>query len=175
MSKGLHTALQEALIGRTAFVGIGNLDLGDDGFGVRLAEDLSGAGLADVLVTDTVPENHLATLTDGEFDSVVFLDAVRTGTEPGSVVFLDATELKNRFPQVSTHKVSLGTLAQLIESKSHTRVWLLGTQPATVQQGTGLSKPMETTLKLLKVLLLDILHHRQKIGRIPAGVECMVS
>ena len=66
---------------------------------------------------------------------MVFLDAVSTGAEPGSVVFLDASEIKNRFPQVSTHKFALGALAGLIEAESPSRVWLLGIQPATSTAG----------------------------------------
>jgi hydrogenase maturation protease len=168
--KDLQTTLCETLIGRTAFVGIGNVDLSDDGFGVRLAEELAGAGLPDVLITHTVPENYLPALSRGGFENVVFLDAVSTGAEPGSVVFLDARELKNRFPQVSTHKLALGALAGLIEAESPSRVWLLGTQPATLMQGNGLSESVETTLNLLRILLLDILHRRK-----PAEEECMPS
>ena len=168
--KDLQTTLCETLTGRTALVGIGNTDLGDDGFGVRLAEELSGAGLPDILITHTVPENYLATLSHGGFDNVVFLDTVTTGARPGSVVFLNASDVKNRFPQISTHKIALGMLAQLIEAESPTRVWLLGIQPATVKQGNGLSKPVERTLSLLKILLLDILQQR----KIVEG-ECMVS
>ncbi len=170
--KDLHTTLCETLTGRTALVGIGNVDLGDDGFGVRLAEALAGAGLTDVLITHMVPENHIATLAHGEFDNVVFLDAVNIGAEPGSVVFLDSGELKNRFPQISTHKVALGMLARLIEAEGPTRVWLLGIQPATLRQGTGLSKPVETAVEILKELLPDTLNHHQGI---PAEVECRVS
>jgi len=166
----LQTTLCETLTGRTAFVGIGNVDLSDDAFGVRLAEELSGAGLPDILITHTVPENYLPTLSRGGFENVVFLDAVNAGAEPGSVVFLDASEVKNRFPQISTHKLALGALARFIEAESPSRVWLLGTQPATLKQGNGLSEPVETTLNLLRILLLDILQRRKM-----AEGECTVS
>jgi len=155
MKKDLNTLLHETLTGRTALVGIGNVDLGDDGFGVRLAEALADAGLLEVLIAHTVPENHIATLAYGGYDHVVFLDAVNAGTEPGWVFFLDAGEIRSHFPQVSTHKLTLGTLARLIEAESSTRVWLLGIQPATLKQGTGLSDPVARTLNLLKTLLLD--------------------
>jgi hydrogenase maturation protease len=168
--KDLRTTLSETLTGRTAFVGIGNVDLSDDAFGVRLAEKLSSAGLSDILITDTMPENHIGTLAQGGFDNVVFLDAVSTGAQPGSVVFLDASEVKNRFPQISTHKLALGALARLIEAESPSRVWLLGTQPATLKQGNGLSEAVETTLNLLRILLLDILQRRKM-----AEGECTVS
>ena len=172
VKKDLRTTLQERLTGQTALVGIGNVDLGDDGFGVCLAEALAAGGLADVLVTHTVPENHIVTLAQAGFDDVVFLDAVNVGAEPGSVVFLDSGELKNQFPQVSTHKFALGTLARLIEAEGPTRVWLLGIQPASLRQGASLSEPVETALEILKVLLPETLNHRQ---RMPVEVECRVS
>ena len=159
--KNLQETIKEALTGRTVFVGIGNVDLGDDGSGVRLAEALADSGLPDVLIARTVPENYVTTLARGGFENVVLMDVVSTGAEPGSVVFLDASEVKIRFPQISTHKLSLATLAQLIESESPTRVWLLGIQPQTVKQGSGLSKTVETTLKFLKIILLDIFHQRR--------------
>lgn len=168
--KNLHAALKEALMGRTAFVGIGNVDLGDDGSGVRLAEALADSGLSDVLIAHMVPENHIATLARGGFENVVLMDVVSTGAEPGSVVFLDASEVKIRFSQISTHKLSLSTLAQLIESESPARVWLLGIRPQTIKQGSGLSKPLETTLKFLKIILLDIFHQKRS-----SELEGMVS
>jgi hydrogenase maturation protease len=170
MKKDLDTLLNETLTGRIAFVGIGNVDLGDDGFGVHLAEALAGAGLPEVLITHTVPETHIATLAHGGYDHVVFLDAVNAGAEPGWLFFLNAGEIKNHFPQVSTHKLTLGTLARLIEAESPTRVWLLGTQPATLKQGIGLSDPVARTLNLLKTLLLHTFSQRRS-----DKTECMVS
>jgi hydrogenase maturation protease len=168
MEKDLRATLRETLTGRTAFIGIGNVDLGDDGFGVRLAEALAAGGLADVLVTHTVPENHIMSLAQAGFDNVVFLDAVNIGSESGSVVFLDSGELKNQFPQVSTHKFALGTLARLIEAEGSTRVWLLGIQPVSLRQGTSLSEPVKTALEILRVLLPETLDRPQ---RMPVEVE----
>jgi hydrogenase maturation protease len=150
-------AIEEALTGKIGFVGIGNTDLGDDGFGVRLAEALAASGVPDVIIAGTVPENHITSLIDGRFDNLVFIDAVNTGADTGSVVFLEADDIKSRFPQVSTHKFSLGSLARLIEMESSARVWLLGIQPATLREGTGLSDAARTTMELLHRILLDAL------------------
>jgi hydrogenase maturation protease len=170
MSEDLQTMLHKTLIGRTAFVGIGNVDLGDDGFGVHLAEALAAAGLPEVFITHTVPENHVGTLAHRGYDHVVFLDAVNAGAEPGWLFFLDTVEMRNRFPQVSTHKLTLGTLARLIEAEGSTRVWLLGIQPTTLKQGVGLSEPVVKTLNLLKTLLLDTFSQRRS-----DKAECRVS
>lgn len=160
MKKDFRTTLHETLTGRTAFVGIGNTDLGDDGLGMRLAESLIASGVPDVFIAHTLPENHIASLINGSYDNLVFLDAVEAGTSAGSVVFLNTDEIKSRFPQVSTHKISLGTLARLIERESSARVWLLGIQPAAIEEQSGLSDSVQTTLKLLQCILLDASHQR---------------
>jgi hydrogenase maturation protease len=170
IKQDFRTALNEALNGKTGFIGIGNPDRGDDGFGVRLAEALAASGVPDVIVAGTVPENHITTLIDGSFDTLVLLDAVETGAGAGSVVLLNTGEIKSRFPQVSTHKISLGTLARLIERESSATVWLLGIQPAALQEGSGLSDSAHTTTELLHRILLDAL-----VRRMQTEAECINS
>jgi len=161
-------AIEEALTGKTGFVGIGNPDRGDDGFGVRLAQELAADGVLDIIIAGMEPENCITSLINGGFDNLVFLDAVETGAGSGSVVFLNADDIKSRFPQVSTHKIGLGTLARLIEMESSARVWLLGIQPATLREGTGLSDAARTTLELLHRILLERIPQRTR-----TEVECI--
>ena len=92
-------------------MGLGNIDCGDDGFGVRLAEELLEAGVPDVEVAGTTPEHYVGRVADQGFDHLVFLDAVDFGGPPGSVVLLDGSEISAHYPQISTHKISLGVLA----------------------------------------------------------------
>ncbi len=136
-------------------VGLGSSDYGDDGFGSQLARELMEAGLPDVMVAGTAPERFLGRLIDKGFDHVVFLDATEFGAEAGSLVFLEAGEMAARFPQISTHKISLATLAAWIESSGNTRAWLLGVQPESIQQGGGLSAAVRRTMGMVKELLLD--------------------
>ena len=157
MKRDLKEEHQDAMAGRTALVGIGNTDLGDDALGVRLAEHLQRSGVSTAVVAGTVPENIAGVLSRGGYDNVVFLDAVDFGAAPGSVVLLDAAEIQSRFPQVSTHKISLGMTARVIESESRTRVWLLGVQPESLRTGSEMSEPVKQTLKLLASLLTGVL------------------
>ena len=157
MKRDLKEELRDAMAGRTALVGIGNTDLGDDALGVRLAEQLQRAGISTAVVAGTVPENIAGVLSRGGYDNVVFLDAVDFGAEPGSVVLLDAAEIQSRFPQVSTHKISLGMTARVIQSESRTKVWLLGVQPKSLRTGSEMSEPVKQTLKLLAGLLKEVL------------------
>ena len=148
----LREQLQQLLQGRVCLMGLGNVDYGDDGFGVRLAEELksevrrpkaernpksegrseelssscSDFGLwtsfglrssefglrRQVIVAGTTPERFIGRVADEGFDHLIFLDAVEFGGAPGSVVLLNSDEMAARFPQVSTHKISLGLLAK---------------------------------------------------------------
>ncbi len=103
----------------------------------------------------TTPERYVPFLSGGGFDTVLFLDAVEVGAAPGSVVLLDSGEMAARWPQVSTHKLSLGLLARLIESDGGTRAWLLGIQPETLEPGRGISPVVSATLESLAGLLRE--------------------
>jgi len=151
----LRAQLHDCLRGRVTFLGLGNPEAGDDGFGVRLAARLTAAGVPGVLDAGTAPEFRLLRAVDAGCDHLVFLDAVDFGGAPGSVVFLDAAAIAARFPQISTHKISLGLLAQAAESAGTTRAWLLGVQPASLRPAAALTPAVATTLELLAKLLIE--------------------
>ena len=146
----------EQLQGRVCFMGVGNRDYGDDAFGVHLAQALLEASVPDVVVAGNSPDRWLGTVTEMEFDHLVFLDAVEFDAEPGSAVFLDSREIITRYPQISTHKISLGVLANFIESNGITKAWLLGVQPESLKQGHDLSPTVRKTLGALLELLFHL-------------------
>jgi hydrogenase maturation protease len=153
MKPALLDQIQSSLHGRVCFMGLGNVDGGDDAFGVRLAQALARAGVPDVLIAGTTPEQWVGRCVDFPFDHLVFLDAVDAGAAPGSVVFLNSQEMAARFPRISTHDISLGLLAKFVESGGRSRAWLLGAQPASLQPSPALSPPIQTTLAILTDLL----------------------
>lgn len=160
----LRAQLRQQLAGRVCLLGLGNEGLGDDGFGVRLAEALQAAGLARAHAAGPTPERWLAGSDLDAVDNLVFLDAVEFGGTPGAVVFLDAGQMASRFPQVSTHKLSLGLLAKCAEANGQTRAWLLGAQPASLRPGAALSPAVQLTLELLKDLLCEVLEAAHELG-----------
>jgi hydrogenase maturation protease len=147
----LRQQLQQLLCGRVCFMGLGNVDYGDDGFGVCLAKALNAAGVREVIIAGTTPERWIGRAA--EFDHVIFLDAVEFGGKAGEVVSLGSREISYRFPQISTHKISLSVLAQWVEANGTSRAWLLGVQPESVKSGEPLSPPLQKTLGLLCDLL----------------------
>jgi hydrogenase maturation protease len=156
--KDLRQQLGELLQGRVCLMGLGNVDCGDDGFGIRLAEELVAAGVPDVVVAGADPEHYVVRVADQGFDRLVFLDAVECGASPGSVVLLDASEISARYPQISTHKISLGVLAKWLRASGSTTVWLLGVQPESVRLGQTITPTVSRTLELLRALLVELIH-----------------
>jgi hydrogenase 3 maturation protease len=150
-------------------MGLGNVDQGDDGLGVRLAEivaeRLKGVpGAPEVIDAGMVPERFIGRVADGGFDSLVFLDAVAFGGAPGSVVVVNAEEMGNRFPQVSTHKISLGMLARWVEASGTTKAWLLGVEPESLKFGKGLTPAVQETLEILGELLCGLWCEEEESG-----------
>ena len=160
----LREQLGHCFQGRVCLMGIGSVDFGDDGFGVKLADAiaerlirLGHASLAqNVINAGTAPERMTGSVTERGFDHLVFLDAVEFRGEPGSVIFLGANEIASRFPQISTHKVSLGLLAKCITARGGTCVWLLGVQPGSLKPVHGLSPAVQKAKDILEEMLCDI-------------------
>jgi hydrogenase maturation protease len=163
----LREQLQQCLVGRVCFLALGNVDYGDDGLGVRLGERLLAAGLPDVILAGTMPEHYLGGLARERFAHVLFLDAVAFGAAAGSVVLLDASAMAARFPQISTHKISLATLSQWAEANG-VKAWLLGVEPESLKPGQRLSETVETTLEALGGLLQSL---RPQSSLPPAGSQ----
>ena len=164
----LPQQLARILQGRAAVVGVGNVARGDDGVGVRLAElirelRLPLAGLR-VVVAGSSPERILTALSGGEFAHVLFLDAVEFGGEPGAVILLDSAGMIARWPQISTHQLSLGLLAQMIEAGGATKAWLLGVQPASLSTGAGLSPKVQAAAELLADLFAEVAQPPDLVG-----------
>jgi hydrogenase maturation protease len=178
----LREQLQQCFQGRVCLMGLGNVNYGDDGFGVRMAERVksevfspksevrgnrragrsadSGMGTGDggleCVIAGTTPERVIGRVTEQGFEHLIFLDAVDFGGVPGSAILLDSEQMSCRYPQISTHKVSLGLLAKWAESNGSTKVWLLGVQPESLRPGQRLSPAVETTLDVLLVLLREV-------------------
>lgn len=156
---GLRTQLEARLRGRVCLAGVGETTAGDDALGVALAEALAPLHSETVIVhhAGNRPETTLAVVEEQRIDSVLFLDAVDFGAAPGSVTLLDAPEIISRYPQVSTHKLSIGLLARLLSANDRTRVALLGVQPGSLRLGFPLTPAVADSVDALAGLLRQLL------------------
>jgi hydrogenase maturation protease len=145
--------------------GIGNVFLGDDGFGVEVATRLQSCPMPKgVKVADFgIRGVHLAyELLDG-FQCLV-IDALPLGDEPGTlaVVEPDLDGIEDGVASMDAHSMSpavvLATLSRLGGRLS--RVLVVGCQPANVEEGMGLSPSVaaavEPAVELCRRLVADL-------------------
>lgn len=146
------------MTGRTLVAGVGNIFLGDDGFGVEVARRLverradlpAGVEVADFGIRGV----HLAyQLMDG-YDCLVLVDAMPRDERPGTVYVLEpdltgagvdpGDETAGPVGVPDAHSMDPGTVLALLATVNGgtvpvERVVVVGCEPATVEDGIGLS------------------------------------
>jgi hydrogenase maturation protease len=146
--------------------GVGNVFLGDDGFGVEVARQL-----ADVVLPEGVDVGdfgirgiHLAyELSD--YDVTILVDATPRGEPPGTIY---ALELEQGQPQtvIDAHGMTPDAVLDLVGvvGGEMRRVLLVGCEPADVSPGMELSAPVtaavEPAIQLVRELIEEELHGR---------------
>ena len=147
---------------RVLVAGIGNVFLGDDGFGSEAARRLAAEPLPEnVTVTDYgIRGMHLAfDLLDG-YDVLLLVDALPHGAAPGDVTVLQVGEEDLGSGEFDAHGMSpvavLGSLGSL-GGRLPPRTFVVGCEPADVGEGIGLSPAvaaaMDTALSAIRVLI----------------------
>jgi len=153
--------------------GIGNVFLGDDGFGVEVLHRLERRPLpAGVRAREYgIRGVHLAyDLLDGTVATLILVDALPAGEPPGTVTLVEVddaarAELAANGTSVDSHAMNpeavLGTLQAL--GGQVDRVLLVGCEPATVEPRMGLSEPVEAAVDAAVELALatarEVRHH----------------
>jgi hydrogenase maturation protease len=160
----LKDELRQCFMGRVCLMGVGNVDYGDDGFGAILSEKIKEHFKSSengkhhgVFNSGTMPERFIEPIVEKNFDHLIFLDSTEVGAEPGAVVFLNAEEIMSIYPQISTHKISLGLIAKLVSGNGKTKTWLLGVQPGSVMMGQGLTEEVKGTVEILEGILCELM------------------
>jgi hydrogenase 3 maturation protease len=140
--------LEKILHGKVVIVGVGNILKGDDGLGPALVERLRGMTKAVCVNAGNAPENYLGKIVKEEPDTLLFVDAVHLGLEPGEFRLLDADGLSHS--ALSTHDISAGMLLDVLKSELAGQIRLLGVQPASIGFGENISAPVDETLRQLE-------------------------
>ncbi len=152
---------------RTLVAGIGNIFLGDDGFGVETARRLAERDLPGHLeVVDIgVRGVHLAyQLLDG-YDTLVLVDATARGEAPGTLYVIEYEGGDTgAVPAIDGHRMTpdtvlalLGTLCAGTGGQPPRRVLIVGCEPASVEEGIGLSPPVSDAVPQAVRLIEELL------------------
>ncbi|RKT08393.1 hydrogenase maturation protease [Streptomyces sp. 3211.6] len=159
--------------GRVLIAGIGNVFLGDDGFGVETVRALSAHALpGHVEVADFgVRGVHLAyQLLDG-YDTLVLVDATQRGGDPGTLYLIEepgSAPAGAGRPVLDGHHMTpdavlglLGTLCAGTGSRPPRRTYVIGCEPALLEEGIGLSAPVAAAVPEAVRMLLDLLQAQE--------------
>jgi len=126
---------------RVLIAGIGNIFLGDDGFGVEVVKRLDGRRLPEgVEVVDFgIRGMDLAYALHEDYDLVVFVDATPRGGEPGTVYLIEAEIEEDGVVSLDTHgmdPVKVIRLSRALGARP-TRTLVVGCEPQVIPGHSG--------------------------------------
>jgi len=153
-------------MGRMLIAGVGNIFLGDDGFGVEVASRLATADLPDwVRVADYgISGMHLAyDLAEG-YETTILIDASPRGGAAGTVYVIEPetgrppAQADRGTPLLDGHGMQPDVVFGMLEllGADAGRVLVVGCEPASVEEGIGLSKPVAAAVDEAVRIILDL-------------------
>ena len=167
--------------GRVLVAGVGNIFLGDDGFGSAVARRLAGASLPEgVRVADYGTSGmHLAYDLSGGYETAILIDASARGETPGTVTVLEAGPARRPEPAADGLAASrlfdshgmqpdlvLGVLDML--GGEAPRILVVCCEPASTSYGMELSEPVAAAVGEAARIVTDLV--AAAAGQPPAAV-----
>lgn len=149
---------------RALVAGIGNIFLGDDGFGPAVARELAIAPPPGARVEDYgIRGVHLAyELLEG-YEMVVLVDAVSREDAPGTLSVIDASEDgaggDGLLEAVDAHGMNPVAVLRMVGDMGGQlgRVMVVGCETASVEDGIGLSPPVEAAVPVAAAMVRQLL------------------
>jgi hydrogenase maturation protease len=164
---------------RVLVAGVGNIFLGDDGFGVEVVKRLAGRELPEgVEVVDFgIRGMDLAYALQDDYEVVVFVDATPRGEKPGTVYLIEPEIEEDGAVSLDTHgmdPVKVIKLSRALGARP-TRTLVVGCEPRVIVSGEDyddmlmeLSEPVraavEEAVKLVESLVEEIGGESNKVG-----------
>ena len=154
---------------RVLIAGIGNIFLGDDGFGVEVVKRLTRRGLPeDVEVKDFgIRGMDLAYALQDDYDLVVFVDATPRGGEPGTVYLIEPEIEDDGEVSLDTHGMDPVRVIKLSRTLGAppTRTLVVGCEPQVVpgRRGGSQTHPYDDMLMELSEPVLAAVEEAVKL------------
>jgi len=145
--------------------GVGNIFLGDDGFGSEVARRLATRPLpTGVRVADYgIGGIHLAYDLLGDVDLLVLVDALPRGVAPGTVSLLEVDAgTGTEHPTVDSHAMDPATVFASVRGLGGTMppTVVVGCEPAEVSERMGLSPAVAAAVEPTVARILELLAER---------------
>lgn len=142
--------------------GIGNIFLGDDGFGVDVIKELEQADLPSwVQIADYgISGMHLAYDLMGGYDTTILIDAMPRGEAPGTVFLLEPDAMSDLpvNPAVDGHGMQPDAVFRLLKllGGDAGRVLVVGCEPGCVDERIGLSPAVAAAVSQAVRVVVDL-------------------
>ncbi len=150
---------------RVLVAGVGNIFFGDDGFGVEVVRRLGAEGLPEWVkaVDFGIRGVHLAYELLEDYDAVILVDATPRGEPPGTLYLIEPSADGPDAPGlIDAHGLDPASVLDLVAQLGGTRprVVVVGCEPATLEEGIGLSPPVAAAVpeavRVIRRLLGDL-------------------
>jgi len=148
---------------RVLVAGVGNIFLGDDGFGVEVVRRLSDVDLpAHARVVDYgIRGMHLAhDLAGADHELTILVDATAQGDPPGTVHVIDLAipSTVDSLPLLDAHGMQPDVVLGLVRMLGGDpgRVLLVGCEPADLDHGMALSPAVERAVDTAVHVVCDL-------------------
>lgn len=153
---------------RILVAGVGNVFLGDDGFGVEVAKQLLGETLPEgVSVGDFgIRGVHLAYQLLEGYDTVILVDAARRGEPPGTVFVLEpdfsdehAIERGENGFLLDAHSMDPELVLGMVDSLGGKvdRVVIVGCEPESIEERMGLSDVVAAAIPNAVTMITELI------------------
>ena len=143
----------------TVILGVGNLLLTDEGVGVHVAQNLLQAELPEgVAVVEGGTDGFRLLNIITEADRLIIIDAVKGGSEPGTIYRFDINDIKNVQSGFKTSVHQIGILevidlSGLIGKEPTTTV--IGIEPKSLTMGINLSPEVQEKIPRIIELIFE--------------------
>ena len=145
---------------KTLVAGVGNIFLSDDAFGVEVVRAMAGTPVPEgfEVVDFGIRGVHLAYQLLEGYDTLVLIDAAPRGHAPGTVSLLEVDQAQvvdaadavteGQSPLVDAHGLEPGAILSMLGSLGGqvSRVLVVACEPASVEEGLGLSPAVEAAV-----------------------------
>ncbi|MDQ2866242.1 MAG: hydrogenase maturation protease [Candidatus Eremiobacteraeota bacterium] len=146
--------------GQILIAGVGNIFFGDDGYGCEVIRRMqqkplpSGVRVEDYGIRGT----HLAFELMSGYGGAVLVDALSKGGEPGTLYVIEP-DLNAAGGTPDAHSMDLQTVFAFMRTLEGVapRIIIVGCEPATIDEGIGLSEVAERAVENSLPLVLEVL------------------
>jgi hydrogenase maturation protease len=163
---------------RLLIAGVGNIFLGDDGFGVEVVRRLTDADLPNWahVVDYGIRGMHLAYDLANGYEAMILIDATPRGGAPGTVYVIEpdlaagpedgtAADAAS-YPLFNAHGMQPDVVFSMLGmlDAGAREVLVVGCEPATVDYGIGLSAPVQEAVDEAVRIVLDLVANAAASG-----------